>query len=55
MLDLARVGAKKTWDEALQALVLVRLGQELGSDSALAGSVAAAVDALLELVRQLAP
>jgi len=55
MLDLSRVGAKKTWDEALQALVLIRLGQELGSDSALAHSLAAAVDAVLELVKQMTP
>lgn len=55
MLDLSRVVAKKTWDEAIQALILIRLGQELGSDSALAGSVATAVDALLELVKQMTP
>lgn len=55
MLDLSSVKAKKSWDEVLQALVLVRLGQELGSNSALAGSVAAAVDAVLELVKQLTP
>lgn len=55
MLDLTRAFAKKTWDDALQSLVLIRLGQELGSDSALAGSVAAAVDAMLELVQQITP
>lgn len=55
MLDLSRVVAKNTWDEAIQALILIRLGQELGSDSALAGRVAAAVDALLELVMQMTP
>lgn len=53
MLDLSRALAKKSWDEVLQALVLVRLGQELGSDSALAHRVAAAVDAVLELVKQM--
>jgi len=41
----------KRWNAALQSLVLVRLGQELGSDSSLARSVAAAIDCVLDLLR----
>lgn len=55
MLDLTRAAARRTWDEVIQALVLIRLGQELGSNSALAQSLASAVDAALEVIKQLTP
>jgi len=35
---------KRRWNAALQSLVLVRLGQELGCDSSLAQAVAHAID-----------
>jgi hypothetical protein len=35
---------KRRWNAALQSLVLVRLGQELGTDSSLAQTVAHAID-----------
>lgn len=38
-----------TWTSALRALVLVRIGQELGADSALARAVRDAIDAVLAL------
>jgi len=38
-----------TWDAALRALVLVRLGQELGTDSALARAVHDLLGAILSL------
>lgn len=38
-----------TWDGVLQALVLVRLGQELGSDSTLARAVHDLLGAILGL------
>ncbi len=37
---------KIDWDEIVRAMVLVRLGQELGSDTQLARAVFLAVDAL---------
>lgn len=39
------------WDSWLRALVLVRLGQELGTSSAAAAAVRDAIDALLSLIR----
>jgi len=35
------------WNALLQSLVLVRLGQELGSDSQIAQAVASAIDLFL--------
>jgi hypothetical protein len=35
------------WSEAMQSLVLVRLGQELGSDTATAQTVAGVLDFLI--------
>ena len=35
---------QRRWNAALQSLVLVRLGQELGTDSSLAQTVAHAID-----------
>lgn len=40
-----------TWSAILHALVLVRLGQELGSDSQLARAVHAAIEILLAVGR----
>lgn len=40
---------RRYWDSALVALVLVRVGQELGTDSRLARAIAEAVAALLSL------
>lgn len=37
------------WDRLIQALVLVRLGQELGTESALARAVHDAIRAILSL------
>lgn len=38
------------WNAFLQSLVLVRLGQELGSDTQAAKAVASAIDLLVSLV-----
>lgn len=38
-----------TWTAALRGLVLVRLGQELGTDSTLTRALRDAIDALLAL------
>ena len=39
------------WDSAVQSLVLVRVGQELGTDSDLARNVAAAIDLLIHAAK----
>jgi len=41
---------KTRWDSLIRALLLVRIGQELGSDSRLARAVAECLDALATLV-----
>lgn len=38
------------WNDMIRALLLVRLGQELGTDSALSRALADAIDALLCIV-----
>ena len=38
---------KRHWNNAMQSLVLVRLGQELGYDSELARAVASTIDFVL--------
>lgn len=38
---------KIRWNEAMQSLVLVRLGQELGSDTAAAQTIAGLLDFLI--------
>ena len=38
---------KRHWNNAMQSLVLVRLGQELGHDSELAQAVAHSIDFVL--------
>lgn len=40
---------KPRWDSMIRALLLIRLGQALGSDSRLARAVAEALDALASL------
>ena len=42
---------KINWSSAMQSLVLVRLGQELGTDSPLARAIHAAADLFLELAK----
>lgn len=42
---------KRHWDNLLAALVLVRLGQELGTDGPLARAVRSFLDCLLAAVR----
>ena len=37
------------YEQMIQSLVLVRLGQELGSDSDIAQAIAHAIDALLRI------
>lgn len=39
------------WDRALVALVLVRIGQELGSDSPLARAVSGVIEAIFRLAQ----
>ena len=38
---------KPRWDSIIRALVLVRIGQELGADTRLARAVREAIDAIL--------
>lgn len=38
---------KRRWNAALQSLVLIRFGQELGSDSELAQAIAGGIDFFL--------
>jgi len=40
----------RRWDEAIRALVLIRIGQLLGSDSTAARALADLVDALLAAI-----
>lgn len=40
-----------TWSEALQALALVKIGQELGSDTRLAHAVHDVIELLLAFTR----
>jgi hypothetical protein len=43
---------RPTWTATLRGLLLVRIGQELGTDSRLARAVHDAIDAVLALVGQ---
>lgn len=43
------------WDELLRALVLIRMGQELGTDSATARAVAGAIDLWVEIAKKCLP
>jgi hypothetical protein len=40
-----------TWNELVRGLLLVRLGQELGTDSPLARSIHGLIDTLLQAIR----
>jgi len=42
---------QRLWSRLLQQLVLIRLGQELGSTSDLAQAIAGGIDALLGIAR----
>ena len=42
---------RPTWDSVLQSLVLVRLGQELGTDSRLARMIHDAIELVIAVVR----
>lgn len=44
---------KRRWNTAMQSLVLVRLGQELGTDSELAQAIAGGIDVALRIVSNL--
>ena len=41
---------KTRWDSAMQSLVLVRVGQELGTASELSQAIASAIDFVLGVV-----
>ena len=41
---------KTRWDSLIRALLLIRIGQELGSDSRLSRAVAETLDALAILI-----
>lgn len=42
---------KAQWDRIIQSLVLIRLGQELGSNGKLASLIHDVIDSLLRLVK----
>jgi hypothetical protein len=44
---------KRRWNAALHSLVLVRLGQELGTDSELAHAIAGGIDVALRIFSSL--
>ena len=46
---------KRYWNNALQSLVLVRMGQELGTDSQTARAVADTIDLLAVVARSFCP
>lgn len=43
---------RPNWTDAIRGLLLVRIGQELGTDSRLARAVHDAIDAVLAIVSQ---
>ena len=43
---------RPTWNDAIRGLLLVRIGQELGTDSRLARAVHDAIDAMLAILGQ---
>lgn len=43
---------RPTWNDAIRSLLLVRIGQELGTDSRLARAVHDAIDAVLSILGQ---
>ena len=44
---------KRLWNRLLEQLLLVRLGQELGTDSELAQTIAGGIDAAIRLASSL--
>jgi hypothetical protein len=44
---------KRHWNNALQSLVLIRFGQELGTDSEVARTVAHAIDFVLSTLSRI--
>lgn len=44
--------SRPTWNDAIRSLLLVRIGQELGTDSRLARAVHDAIDAMLAILGQ---
>jgi hypothetical protein len=44
---------KRTWNRLLETLIWVRVGQELGTDSDLAQSIAAGIDWSIRLAGQI--
>lgn len=44
--------SRPTWNDAIRSLLLVRIGQELGTDSRLARAVHDAIDAVLAILGQ---
>lgn len=44
---------KRIWNRLLEQLLLVRLGQELGTDSELAQAIAGGIDVLLRIAANL--
>ena len=43
---------RPTWNDAIRSLLLVRIGQELGTDSRLSRAVHDAIDAVLAILGQ---
>jgi hypothetical protein len=43
---------RPTWNDAILSLLLVRIGQELGTDSRLARAVHDAIDAVIAILSQ---
>ena len=43
---------RPTWNDAIRSLLLVRIGQEVGTDSRLARAVHDAIDAVLAILGQ---
>lgn len=41
---------RKTWDRLIHSLLMVRLGQELGTDSELAQTLAASIDTVIRVI-----
>lgn len=41
---------RKTWDRLIHSLLMVRLGQELGTDSELAQTIAGSIDTVIRVI-----
>lgn len=44
---------RSVWDRLLESLLWVRVGQELGSDSDLAQTIAGGIDAAIRIIGQI--